>query len=349
MACSKRAQSRRAWRILFGMSSPTIKWNERLRLALSDVDETIADVYTPAEQPMIDELSSFLADGYKLCMVSGGWVQNMRKNIIDRIDGRLRHNILVAHCSGSEVWGFTENGDLRPQPFYSKYEALFTPDMKEVWRTTVAQLLNEFGLRTHAVRPKIAFRQTVGTDPHDIMYEDRGSQITLQLTNAYDLSDDQYALIEREVPYTNGQRDLRIPIMERAEQLFNEASLPITPRLGGSTAIDLAVRDVSKTTAINYVLENTDALATIGLTPPDIQDPVATIEIWGDKFSALRGGTDRHMSEALPPAVRSIDFRQEDPAEFPPGYNIVVWDGQQRLHHGLLEYLQSRHSQNDRS
>ena len=29
---------------------------------------------------------------------------------------------------------------------------------------------------------------------------------------------------------------------------------------------------------------------------------------------------------------------------FPEGYNIVLWTGQRHLHHGLLEYLQSRHS-----
>jgi hypothetical protein len=50
------------------------------------------------------------------------------------------------------------------------------------------------------------------------------------------------------------------------------------------------------------------------------------------------------MSMALPATVRSIDFRQEDPTEFPEGYNIVLWDGQKHLHHGLLEYLQSRHA-----
>jgi hypothetical protein len=66
------------------------------------------------------------------------------------------------------------------------------------------------------------------------------------------------------------------------------------------------------------------------------------IEIWGDKFSSVCGGTDRHMSEAVDPRVRSIDFRDEDPSEFLPGYNTVLWQGKHRLHHGLLEYLQSR-------
>jgi hypothetical protein len=84
-----------------------------------------------------------------------------------------------------------------------------------------------------------------------------------------------------------------------------------------------------------------DVLGTIGLTAQDVQDPLE-LEIWGDKYSELHGGTDRHMSEAVSPQVRSIDFRQENPEEFPDGYNIVVWDGSQHLHHGLLEYLKSR-------
>jgi hypothetical protein len=61
------------------------------------------------------------------------------------------------------------------------------------------------------------------------------------------------------------------------------------------------------------------------------------------KFSVINGGTDRHMSEALSPEVRSIDFRQEDPSELPENLNIVFWDGSHHLHHGLLEYLQSCH------
>jgi hypothetical protein len=48
------------------------------------------------------------------------------------------------------------------------------------------------------------------------------------------------------------------------------------------------------------------------------------------------------MSEALPKEVRSIDFREENPDEFLPGYNTVVWQGEKHLHHGLLEYLQTR-------
>jgi len=86
--------------------SPGITWNKEVRLALADVDETIAEVYTPADPEMITELSSFLTEGGKLFMVTGGSLKRVRAGITDLIDPALRHDILVSHCSGAEVWGF---------------------------------------------------------------------------------------------------------------------------------------------------------------------------------------------------------------------------------------------------
>ncbi|HSX42776.1 MAG TPA: hypothetical protein VLF59_01685 [Candidatus Saccharimonadales bacterium] len=324
---------------------PTITWNPEIRLAVSDVDETIAEVYTPAEPAMIAELSSFLHEGGKLFMVTGGSLGRVQRGITDSIDGTLRGNILVSHCSGAEVWGFGTDGSLRSNPFYSIYEETFTDVLKQRWREAVAQLVTEFGLRTHSAQPKTVFWETIGRDPRDIILDDRGPQITLEIVNGHELSDEQRALFSQEIPPTHdGRHDLRTPLMQRASELFAEKGVPITPRLGGVFALDFAVEGASKTTSINYVLQNPQALATIGLRQEDLTAP-AHFEVWGDKYSVLHGGTDRHMSEALPPAVRSIDFREEDPAEFPEGYNIVLWDGTRHLHHGLLEYLQARHEQ----
>lgn len=94
--------------------------------------------------------------------------------------------------------------------------------------------------------------------------------------------------------------------------------------------------------AAGLLVAKRKVMAVTELLPEDLTSP-SRYEVWGDKYSILHGGTDRHMSEALPATVRSIDFREENPSEFPEGYNIVLWDGQQHLHHGLLEYLQSRH------
>jgi hypothetical protein len=322
--------------------TPSIKWNDSIRLALSDVDETIAEVYTPAEPEMIDELSSFLREGRKLFMVTGGSLKRVRAGITDLIPADLRKDILVSHCSGAEVWGFTEKGEVKDQPFYSIYEETFTEDLKQSWRAVVSQLVSEFGLRPHPAQPKVDFWATVGRDPLDIMLDDRGPQITLEVVNGIDLTGDQLEALPFEVPLTRGKYDLRIAIMERAKELLTSSNVPISPRLGGNFALDLAVEGVSKTTSIHKVLDNEAVLSTIGLSIADVQNP-KELEVWGDKFSVANGGTDRHMSEAVSPEVRSIDFRQEDPSELPEGYNIVLWDGDHHLHHGLLEYLKSRH------
>lgn len=328
--------------------TPSITWNNEVRLVLADVDETIAEVYTPAAPEMITELSSFLTDGGKLFMVTGGSLKRVREGITDLIDPSLRHDILVSHCSGAEVWGFTQGGDLRDKPFYSIYDETFTEDMKKRWREAVDQLVAEFGLRTHPVRPKTEFREKIGRDPRDIMLDDRGPQITMEVVNGHDLTNEQVSSFKQEIPHTHdGRRDLRISLMQRAGELFTKMNVPISPRLGGVFALDFAIEGSSKTTSIKYVLENPEALATIGLKAEDLTSP-SHFEIWGDKYSVLHGGTDRHMSEALPATVRSIDFREENPNEFPEGYNIVLWDGQQHLHHGLLEYLQDRHANLDK-
>lgn len=235
-----------------------------------------------------------------------------------------------------------ESGEVRTEPFYSIYEKTFTPEMKQSWRELTARLIEEFGLRPHPVQPKADFWQEVGRDPLDIMLDDRGPQITFGVANGRDVSDEYLPNINHRIPLTHGRRDLRVPIARRATELFETAQLPVTPRLGGNYSIDFAIAGISKATAIKSVLSNPDVLATIGLAPEDIQNP-DHLEVWGDKFSVHDGGTDRHISEALPPEVRAIDFREEDPDELPEGYNIVIWDGQRHLHDGLLEYLQSRH------
>ena len=322
-------------------SMSTISWNNDLKLILSDVDDTIAETYTPAEPAMIAQLEKLLTGGCVLFLVSGGSLRRMQKGITDFLQPTARARVLISHCSGAEVWGFAKDGALRPEPFYSLYDQTMTVVQQTAWRRVVAQLVEEFGLRTHPVRPKAIFWKDVGQDPHDVMFDDRGPQITLEVVNGTDLSDEQRATFNMNIPVTHGQCDLRIAMLERAQVLFTEAGLPVTPRLGGMFALDLALAGVSKTSSIQKALADQVVLESVGLTREDLQRP-GCIEIWGDKFSAIRGGTDRHMSEAVDPEVRSIDFRDEDPSEFLAGYNTVLWQGKHRLHQGLLEYLHTR-------
>ncbi len=89
----------------------TIRFNPSIKLALADVDETIADVYTPATKDMINELDRFIEEGRILFLVSGGGLQSIRERIVDLLKPENRHRVLVAHCSGAEVWGFETGGE----------------------------------------------------------------------------------------------------------------------------------------------------------------------------------------------------------------------------------------------
>lgn len=318
-----------------------IKWNNELKLIVSDVDETIADLYVKAEPEMIKELTTLLKEGKAIFFVTGQGLKSVQWRIIDGILKSLRRKILVGHCSGAEVWGHDKQGSLLEQPYYSVYEGTVTEPQKKMWRELVKKVVSEFKLETYPTMPVSEFVIKSKRNPLAIMLEDRGPQITFEVVNGYDLTVEQIEKLEIDIPETHGAYDLRIPILERADELFEKANLPITSRLGGVFAVDFAVKGVSKTTAVKHVLEDSSVLASLGLNNEDVKNP-EVVEVWGDKFSTIRGGTDRHMSEALPKKVRSIDFREENPEEFMEGYNTVVWDGKEHLHEGLLEYLQLR-------
>lgn len=318
-----------------------VKWNNELRLIISDVDETIADLYVNAEPEMINKLEPLLEEGKILFLLSGQSVQSIKRRIVDHIKLELRKRIIIGHCSGTEVWGFNENGELRENAFYSLYEDSLSKDQKNKWREIVNQIVEELHLEVYPTMPVSDFEKKTNGNPFAIMLEDRGPQITFEVVNGYDLSLEKSEQIKSKLPKLHDCYDFRIPILERAEILFEESKLPITPRLAGVFAIDFVLRGVSKTTAVKYIIEHESILKELGLTKETLENP-KHIEVWGDKFSTTRGGTDRHISEALSKQVRSITFREENPTEFLEDYNIVVWDGKEHLHHGLLEFLKSR-------
>ena len=318
-----------------------IKWNDKVKLIISDVDETVADLYLKATPEMIKELEKILDEGRVLFFISGQSVKSIQWRITDYIRKDLRKRILIGHCSGVEVWGFDEAGNLLGSPFYSLYETSLSESQKSVWREVINTIVKEFGLKTFPTMPIEDFKKKTAEDPLSIMLEDRGPQITFEVVNGYDLSSEKAKKIGILSPNNQGHYDLRVLILERAEKLLSEKGLPITPRLAGEFAVDFAVKGVSKTTAVKYIIEHDAILKSLGVNRADIKNP-ENMEVWGDKFSVVKGGTDRYISEALPKKVRSITFRQENPEEFMKGYNIVIWNGKKHLHEGLLEFLKSR-------
>ena len=62
-----------------------IEWNNKVKLLISDVDETIADLYLEAKPEMINELERLLSEGKVLFLVSGQSIGNIQWRITDHI------------------------------------------------------------------------------------------------------------------------------------------------------------------------------------------------------------------------------------------------------------------------
>jgi len=317
-----------------------INWNHEVKLILADVDETIADVYMPADKLTIKFLEKLLQQDIAIFLISGGGLKSICERVAFKIQPKLRKNILISHCSGSEVWGFKKSGDLDDEPFYSVYEKKLSLKQRNLWRKTIRQVIDNFKLETHKTMPVKDFIKKTNGNPRAIMLDDRGPQITFEVVNGYDLNKIEAESMGFDIPMKHGYYDMRFPIAEKADELFSKYRLPVDSRVEAVFAINFAVKGVNKEMSVKYVLENENILRKIGLSKKLLADPLR-VEIWGDDFSELRTKHDSLMCRAAGKKVRAIDFRQQNPKEFPEGYNINVWDGEKQLHEGLLEYLQT--------
>ncbi len=292
----------------------TIAWNDRVRLVLADVDSTIADVYTDAEEGMIFQLERLLGQGIVLFLVSGGGKQSIYERVVGQLSSNLRQNVIVAHCSGAEVVGYDAEGS-ESSPYYSAYNEIMKDGQKQQWREMMKEILGMFNFETHGTMNPAKFAAFSKGNPLAIMYDDRGPQITLEMVNS---------------------EAMRQIVKEKAEVLIRKYALPIEVDLAGTVAVDFHLKGISKTVAIKHVLNDADLVRKYG-----IEDAIANqegrIEIWGDKFASE--GSDFKMCLAVDPGVRAISFRDEESKEFKKGFNIQLWDGNDRLEKGLLEYL----------
>lgn len=318
-----------------------ITFNQKTKLILADVDETIADVYTDATGEMIMQLTNLLNSGRILFMVTGAGLGSVKERIVNHLEPHLRKNLVIAHCSGAEIVGFDNLGGIIA-PYYSVYTAKMTSEQQMSWRSIVNQVIAQYDLQTVTPQKVQDFKNKYGDHPLTVMLADRGPQITLEFVNGYQLSEEQYELVRHQFPglhLVEGYYDLREPIASTFNQLLTSANLPVSAHLAGVFALDLILDGVSKTVALNHLLKDQVILNKYDL-PPDIMTQPEYIEIWGDKF-IKNGGSDRKMCMAVDPKTRAIDFRPEKLEELGNEYNIVVWDGQKHLHEGLLEYLES--------
>jgi hypothetical protein len=314
-----------------------MRWNSQLRLVLSDVDETVADLYRPAEPRMLTALSRLLEQGIALVLITGQSIENVDERVVMRLPAPLRRQIAVGACSGAELWGYSPRGDRNERPYYTADGGL-THAQTTAWRAVIQQLIQEFQLLPAAPAPVAKFRKLFGEVPWRVMLDDRGPQITFEFPNAWQLSAAARQRICDRLGFAFEGNDLRVPVAHRARQLLEAHAIPVTARMAGMFALDFAIAGIDKSRAVEEALAPA-VLGRLGLgtTIPCPKE----IEIWGDRFSG-RAGTDWLMCKPIDRSVRAISFRDEDLADFPEGFNIALWNGAHRLQEGLLEFLEGR-------
>ena len=310
----------------------------RLVAVISDVDETIADLYLPAEVPMLEALTELLSLGTKLVLITGQSVDNVERRVVNLLPSIYRNHILVGHCSGAELWGYDTDGKRLTTPHYSMYQGQMSSEMVRAWRETIKMVLDEFKLQVLPTMPLRQFNEEVGDDPWVVMYEDRGPQITIEFVNAYCMNNSQQNRYSDRLGRKVSGNDLRSEVKARAENLLNKASVKISPRLAGIFALDFALENVTKANAVRAAFQND--LNFVQEVDKPCMNNGHLFQVWGDKFS-VKDGTDWHMTVAMPQSTLSISFRNENVEEMPSGYYVRQWGGKNRLHHGLTEYLKS--------
>jgi hydroxymethylpyrimidine pyrophosphatase-like HAD family hydrolase len=279
----------------------TVFWNHELRLVLSDVDETVADLYCPAEPRMLDALTRLLDQGISLVLITGQSVKNVEQRVVMKLPAQFRQRIAVGACSGAELWGYSTTGERNATAFYTADGAL-TAEQRRAWRIVTQQLITEFRLTPFTPMPISDFRLQHGDEPWHVLLDDRGPQITIEFPNAYDLSNAACEQINRRLGSSFEGQDLRIPVSHRAQQLLEAHSVPVTARIAGMFALDLAIGGVDKARAVEEALTPT-VLGSLGfgLNMPHAGE----IEVWGDRFSQF-SGTDWLMSKPIDRRVRAL-------------------------------------------
>ena len=283
-----------------------------VRLVFSDLDDTLAELYKPVSGGVQEYLDQLLNKGVIVAIITGQGKEGIYDRVASFIDEKNRKNLLMCGCSGAYVYGFDENGQINENPFYSIYDEKMNEAEKRKFREVIAQLVDEFQLVTYPKMPREEFRILTHGQSTSIMLDDRMSQITFEVIN--DL-------------------ELRERILKRGKELFRENDLLIETVKAGTFAIDFTVEGVSKTVAVRFIMEH--VLAQMNCR--DIRDK--EIQIWGDKYSLVNGGTDMNILYGLNRQVLAIDFRDEPDDELDLSYNIQKWRGQYSLSKGLEEYL----------
>lgn len=298
----------------------SLVWDTRVRFVITDVDDTLAPTFGDVRQDVAESLSKLMCRGVKLFLISGQSIANICRRVVLRLPTQLRQHVLVAHCNGCEVFGFSEDGKLILPCLWSSV----TPGHRAQLRATldvVKKALDEFRLVPTPARPTGDPRRGAVA-----ILDDRQVQISIDIVEPASGSTDQ---------------GLRSSIAARVNELLAERGISaIEARLGGVSGIDCLPSHVHKGLPVSMLMRNSGYGIAGSALGSNIQFPQETVcEVWGDQFSILENGSDVRMALAAPCGTRIISFRSFPGWDIPEVSGMRVWPGPRYLDAGLSDYL----------
>jgi phosphomannomutase len=200
---------------------------ERPRLVAFDLDDTLA----PSKAPLPDPIRRALLDLLEVadvCVISGGQIEQFRKQVVDRLGelpGRLAVRLHLMPTCGTQYWRVTSDG----------VTCVYAEDLSASEKADAMRAVEE-----QAKRLGLWAEKTWGP-----ALEDRGSQVTFSALGQRAPLDEKRAWD----PTGEKKNRLRAAVQERLPEL--------EVRSGGSTSVDITRRGIDKAYGMRRLAELT--------------------------------------------------------------------------------------------
>ena len=200
---------------------------ERPRLVAFDLDDTLAPSKAPLPEPVRESLLDLLGVT-EVCVISGGQIEQFRKQVVDRLGempDRLAVRLHLMPTCGTQYWRVTSDG------LTCVYAEDLAQDEKDRAMRAVEEQAKRLGLWSE---------RTWGP-----AIEDRGSQVTFSALGQGAPLDEKRAWD----PTGEKKNRLRAAVQERLPDL--------EVRSGGSTSVDITRRGIDKAYGMRRLAELT--------------------------------------------------------------------------------------------
>jgi phosphomannomutase len=188
------------------------------KLIAFDLDGTL----TESKQPITNKTAKFLtslAYDYEIAIVTGGTMEQIKTQVLDRLPDWVQDKMHLMSCSGAEYFRFGQ----------TLYRNLIPKEQRAAMIPAITGLLKQMGYWIE--------------NPAGDIIEDRSSQITISALGQ------KASLKDKEDwdPFGTKRREIRDTI----KLMFPEYSV----RVGGLTSVDISIANIDKEYAIKELFE----------------------------------------------------------------------------------------------